>query len=214
MRASILAILLSTCQAYTTRPGFAPVPEAATGEVRLEVPAATKALADALRADSIPVARVVERDGVVESSWFEVPGFKATTMRPLGPSVVRVRGWVDVGRSGHSLYTVEAIYRVYADPSRPSRELEASLPEGHPAQVHVHSAMRKLLQQYGSPEDVKADSIAQRLRQAQLRKPEAAKPDTTKPEAAKADTTKPAPAKPDTTRPAPAKPDTTRPRRT
>jgi len=199
--AGLMVLLLSACQASTTRPGFAPLPEAATAQVRLEVPAATKALADALRADSIPVARVVERDGVVESDWFEVPGFMVTTKRPLGPSVVRVRGWVDVGRPGHSLYTVEAAYRVYADPSRPSRELEASLPEGHPAQVQVHAAIRKLLRQYGSPDDVKADSIAQRLLQMQLRKPEASKPDTTKPAPAKADTTKPAPAKPDTTTP-------------
>lgn len=208
VRAGLMALLLSTCQASTTRPGFAPLPEASTAQVRLEVPAATKALAEALRADSIPVTRVVERDGVIESDWFEVPGFKVTTKRPLGPSVVRVRGWVDMGRPGHSLYTVETIYRVYADPSRPSRELEASLPEGHPARVQVQSVLRKLLQQYGSPDDLKADSIARRLLQAQLRKPEAAKPTAAKP-----DTTKPAPVKPDTTKPAPAKPDTTKPRR-
>jgi hypothetical protein len=171
------------------------MPDAATTQVILDVPEATKVLADALRADSIPVSRVVERDGVIESEWFEVPGLQVSRKRPLGPSVVMVRAWVDMGRPGHSLYNVETVYRVAADPSRPDRELEASAPASNPVQVKVRLALRGLLQKYGSPEDIRADSVAQRQLQGAQQKP--------LPPAANADSGK---AAPDTTK---AKPDTT-----
>ena len=55
----------AACQPNTTRPAFSPVPEAAGTEVRLPMSQATQRLAEALKADSIPVRKVQIR-GVVD----------------------------------------------------------------------------------------------------------------------------------------------------
>jgi hypothetical protein len=47
------AAALAGCQPSTTRPVFAPVPEAATTEIRLSFLDATRRLAEELRADSL-----------------------------------------------------------------------------------------------------------------------------------------------------------------
>ncbi|HET9514499.1 MAG TPA: hypothetical protein VFO95_11285 [Gemmatimonadales bacterium] len=155
---SALSVLIG-CQTATTRPGFLPVPGSPTAEVRLLVPRATEVLAEALRSDSIPLKRVVEIDGVIESEWFSVPGYAVAGGRPLGPGIVRVRAWVDVGKPGHSIYTLETVYRVFADPSRDPRELEQPVSETHPASLKVKKVLETLLTEYGEPV-VKADSAA------------------------------------------------------
>jgi hypothetical protein len=121
---------------------------------------ATRVLADSLQADSIPMKRVVEIDGMIESNWFNVPGYTVASGRHLGPGVVRVRGWVDPGKAGYSVYTIEAVYRVYADPSREERELEQAVAETHPARVKVTKLLDRLVQLYGDPTERKADSTA------------------------------------------------------
>lgn len=155
---SALSALLG-CQTATTRPGFLPVPGSPTAEVRLLVPQATEVLAEALRNDSIPLRRVEAIDGLIESEWFRVPGYAVASGRPLGPGVVRVRAWVDVGKPGHSIYTLETVYRVFADPSRDPRELEQPVAETHPARLKVKKVLETLLTEYGEPV-VKADSAA------------------------------------------------------
>ena len=129
---SALSVLIG-CQTATTRPGFLPVPGSPTAEVRLLVPRATEVLAEALRSDSIPLKRVVEIDGMIESEWFSVPG--------------------------HSIYTLETVYRVFADPSRDPREQEQPVSETHPARLKVKKVLETLLTEYGEPV-VKADSAA------------------------------------------------------
>lgn len=144
-------LLLTSCQTATTRPGFGPVPGSPTAEVRLLQARATQVLAEALRADSIPIRRVEELDGIIESEWFTVPGYQITRDRPLGPGTVMVRAWVDVGKPGHSVYFIETVYRVYADPSRPARELEEAVSLNHPARVKVGKVLEGLVKDYGEP---------------------------------------------------------------
>lgn len=204
-RAVLACLVVASCQASTTRPTFGPLPEVATAQVRLEVPQATRALADQLQADSIPLRRVVERDGVVESEWFSVPGYVKAPARPLGTGIVRVRGWVDVGKAGHSVYSVETVYRVFADPSRPDRELEATVPTNHPTAVKVRNGVLALLLKHGDPDDIKTDSVALRPRPA--REAKGARPDTAR---TPVDTTRTRPdttrTRPDTNRTGPARP--------
>ncbi len=159
---SALSALIG-CQTATTRPGFLPVPGSPTAEVRLLVPQATEVLAEALRTDSIPLKRVEAIDGLIESEWFSVPGYAVATGRPLGPEIVRVRAWVDVGKPGHSIYTLETVYRVLADPSRDPRELEQPVADAHPARLKVKKVLEMLLTEYGEPV-VKADSAARPVR--------------------------------------------------
>jgi hypothetical protein len=139
-----LAALLAACDPTTRRPTFLPRPEAATTEVELAVPAATRALAEALEADSVPLARVAPRDGFIETAWLDAATMKPATRQPVGPSVVRLRGWVDPSRYGYSRLTVEVIYRAIVDPSLPVRETESAVPYANPARARVRTVLGKL----------------------------------------------------------------------
>ncbi len=161
VRLSVL--LLVGCQASTTRPNFGPLPGAATAEVHLGPAEATRVLADALQSDSITLRFVHEGDGIIVSEWLEVPGYQRTAERALGPGIVRVRAWVDLGvitqADTASVYTIETAYRVFADPSREERELEQPVAETHPARLKVARLLEKLVRLYGDA-PAPADSAA------------------------------------------------------
>jgi hypothetical protein len=146
-----LAVVLVGCRPDTTRPAIAPVPEAASTEIRLVPQEATNRLAEAMVADSIPLARVHARDGYIESRWIDSASGRATRRWSLGTSVVRVRAWADPGRPGNSLLTVETVYRPLADPSVPERELERQVPKTHPIAVKVQAELADLLKRWGGP---------------------------------------------------------------
>jgi len=140
------------CNPVTTRPAFMPLPDAWLLQLELPVPAATRALADQLRADSIPVTLVEESDGWLDSGWFS-----ATTGEPLknpgpGPDAVRVRGWLDPWQPGESTARVEGVWRPLSDPSLPPRELEKPLPAEHPVGVRLRRAVDSLRARYGHVE--------------------------------------------------------------
>ncbi len=139
-----LAAFLSACDPTTHRPTFTPRPEAATTELELAVPAATHALASALEGDSVPISRVVPRDGYLETPWLDAATMKPAPGQPVGPSVVRLRGWVDPSRYGFSRLTVEVVYRTTVDPSLPVRETEAEVPYTNPARARVRALLGKL----------------------------------------------------------------------
>jgi len=139
------------CQPATTRPTFTPLPEAETVEIRVSPTEATRRLADVMRDDSIPAARVEVRDGFIESRWFVPSTGQATKKRPIGTGVVRVRAWADPGRPGFALLTVETVYRAMADPSLPPRELERQVPRDHPVATKVRAALQDMLKRYGGP---------------------------------------------------------------
>jgi hypothetical protein len=142
--AASLAVSLGACDPTTRRPTFSPRPEAATTELELAVPAATQALAAALQGDSVPLARVAARDGFLETPWLDATTLKPTSARPVGPAVVRLRGWVDPSRYGFSRLTVEVIYRTTVDPSLPVRETEAEVAYANPARARVRTLLGKL----------------------------------------------------------------------
>lgn len=146
-----LALAAAACQPSTNRPPFTPRPEAAGQEIRLPVREATRRLADALRADTIPIRRVELRDGYIESSWFDVRTGRPTSRRPLGSGVVKVRAWADPARPGSSLLTVETLYHPVRDPSLPDRELEHVVPRDHRVAQKVAGVLGKLAERYGAP---------------------------------------------------------------
>ena len=144
-------LVLAACQPATTRPPFGPVPEAHGSEVRLAVPEATRRLAEALRADSIPANKVMLRDGYIETPWFLARTRRPTGRRPLGPDVVRVRAWADPARPGSTQLTIETIYRPRVDPSLPERELDREVPRDHPVAQRVEAALKRLVERFGTP---------------------------------------------------------------
>jgi len=146
-----LLATVASCQPNTTRPPFTAVPEAAGTEVRLPVRLATQRLAEALKADSIPVRKVQIRDGYLETGWFAPAARSGGGARAIGPKLVRVRAWADPARPGSSQLTVETVYRPLRDPSLPSRELEREVAPDHPVALKVVSVLQKLVQRYGGP---------------------------------------------------------------
>lgn len=165
------AFLLVGCQASTRRPTFAPLPEASSVEVRLEVPQATRLFAEGLRGDSFPVRKVEERDGYLETEWFAFPGWQPVKGRLLGPPWDKVRAWIDPGRPQHSVITVEVAYRLFADPSRDPRELERHVGETHTVRGRAIAVMQRLVERYGG-DTASAASPA--------KPPAPVKPDTTR----------------------------------
>ena len=155
-RLALITALLA-CRPETTRPPFGPVTGAAETELELRVPAATRVLADALLADSLPVTKVEPRDGFIETPWFDTATGRPSANRRLGAGVVRVRAWVDPTRPGHSQLTVETLFRPLADPSLPERELDRQVPPNHPIRTRVRTILTQLTKQYGEPE--LADSV-------------------------------------------------------
>jgi hypothetical protein len=148
----ILALpLLAACKPDTTRPAITPYPEAAGVEIRLRPQEATRRLAEALQADSLAPAQVRLRDGYLETRWLDSATGRPTGRRPLGTDVVRLRGWVDPGRPGFSVLTMETLYRPLADPSLSDRELERQVPRTHPTAVKVEQILQAMLKRYGGP---------------------------------------------------------------
>ena len=145
------ALGLLACQPGTSRPSFQPVPEAATIEVRLPPREATRLLADALRADSIPTKRVDLRDNWLETGWFDPATGRRAVHRPIGRRVVLVRAWSDPTHPGNSKMTVETVYRPVADPSLPERELDRQVPRDHPVAIKIRAALQDLVKRYGGP---------------------------------------------------------------
>jgi hypothetical protein len=142
---------LAACQPATSRPPYPPVPEAAITEMRLPAGEATRLLAEAFQADSMPMQRVVVRDGWLETSWFDAQSGRHTARRPIGVGTVRVRAWADPTHPGSSKVTVETIYHPLADPSLPERELDKQVPRNHPVAIKVRAALQDLVKRYGGP---------------------------------------------------------------
>jgi hypothetical protein len=127
------------------------MPEAAAQELRLSVREATRRLAEALRADTIPIRRVELRDGYMESPWFDARTGRPTSRRAVGTGVVRVRAWADPARPGSTRLSVETLYRPVMDPSLPDRELEREVAEEHRVARKVEGVLERLVQRYGAP---------------------------------------------------------------
>jgi hypothetical protein len=150
-------VLAAACQPTTTRPPFTPLPEAPGQELRLTVPEATRRLAEALRADTIPIRKVQLRDGYMESPWFDARTGRPTSRRPVGSGVVRVRAWADPARPGSSRLTVETLYHPVMDPSMPDRELEREVARDHRVSRKVQAVLGRLVQRYGAPPPPQAE---------------------------------------------------------
>lgn len=149
-RRLLLAFLVVTagCKPATARPYFPPVTGAVQGEIELEQQNATAELAEVLRSDSLPVTKIVVRDGYIETAWFDAATKQTTSSRRLGPGVVQIRAWVDPTRNGHSKLTVETVYRPLADQSLSARELDRQVPEDHPVGKRVTEIVTELVKLY------------------------------------------------------------------
>jgi hypothetical protein len=145
----VLALALTGCDPTTTRPDVLPLPEARSIEVVLSRQGAITKLHEALVADSFPIARVVARDGWLETPWFDALTLQPTPAQRLGPDVVKLRAWADPARPGNSLIIVELVYRPLADPSVPSRELDRPVPAIDSIYIRVGTILKGLDDEIG-----------------------------------------------------------------
>jgi hypothetical protein len=146
----VLSLLLS-CQPYTTRPTFGPLPTAPEAFVDQDVARTTTLLAEGLAADSIPVSRVAPKDGYLETPWFNATTGAASTARPLGDSMVRVRAWVNAYGAERASIHAETAMRTLANPALPPRELDQQAAADNPAAARVARVLQTLARRYPVP---------------------------------------------------------------
>ena len=153
-RAPVLLTLIgvSACNPMTTRPPFQPFPTTAEHVIELDVAAATRTLAEELKADTIPVTIVEPRDGWLSTDWFRPADGTPIEGRPLGEGAVLVRAWIGPRRAGECKLRVEAVWRPWVDPSLTDRQLERPVPAGHPVATRVDRVIARLLSRYAPPD--------------------------------------------------------------
>ncbi len=145
-------LLVTACNPYTTRPHFAPYPTTTEVVLELPVPSATRTVAAALEADTIPVDRVEPRDGWLRTGWFHPADGTPVAGEPLGEDAVLVRAWVDPRRPDESRVRIEGVWRPWADPSLDARALERPLPATHPVSVRIARVLVMLAGRYSPPD--------------------------------------------------------------
>lgn len=135
MRRAWVCALLSACTPASTRPAFAPLPEALRTVINAAPATVAQTAAQILAADSIPVRFVHARD-----AWLETRDFAGT---------YRVRLWADPDVPGKARVTIEAVYRPIDDPSRTARDLELTAPTGSPGQLQAARLLAALQEKLG-----------------------------------------------------------------
>ena len=129
------ALLALACTPATTRPAFAPVPEALHAVINAPPAEVTKTAQALLAADSIAVRFVSLRDAFLETAAFA--------------GTHRLRLWADPDAPGKTRVTIEAVYRPAEDPSRTPRDLELAAPPGSPGQLRAEQLLAALKEKLG-----------------------------------------------------------------
>lgn len=136
MHRTIFALaVLGSCSPATTRPSFAPYPEALRAIINAAPAQVAREAQAVLTADRIPVRFVSPRDAFLETAEF------AGTMK--------LRLWADPDVPGKSRVTVEAVYRPIEDPSRTRRDLERAAPPGSAGQQVAEKLLGALKEKLG-----------------------------------------------------------------
>jgi len=131
----IAVVVLSACTPVTTRPPFAPYPEALHTVINAPPARVTTEAQAWLAAESIAVRHVNARDAFLETA--ELAG------------TVKLRVWADPDAPGKSRVTVEAVYRPIEDPSRDPRDLERPTPPGSDGQKLAERLLAALSEKLG-----------------------------------------------------------------
>ena len=129
------ALLFAACTPTTTRPPFAPLPEALHAVINAPPADVTRAAQALLTADTIGVHFVSLQDAYLETEQFA--------------GTHRLRLWADPDVPGKARVTIEAVYRPSADPSRTPRDLERAAPPGSAGQLRAEQLLAALKDKLG-----------------------------------------------------------------
>lgn len=134
-RAWIALLGFNACTPATTRPGFAPVPEALHAVINAPPARVTQFTDSLLRADTIGIRLASPRDAFLETKDFA--------------GTHRLRLWADPDVPGKSRVTIEAVYQPTDDPSRARRDLERAAPPGSPGELRAAQLLATLKEKLG-----------------------------------------------------------------
>jgi len=129
------ALLFTACTPTTTRPPFAPLPEALHAVINAPPADVTRAAQALLTADTIGVHFVSLQDAYLETEQFA--------------GTNRLRLWADPDVPGKARVTIEAVYRPSEDPSRTPRDLERAAPPGSAGQLRAEQLLAALKDKLG-----------------------------------------------------------------
>ena len=128
-------LVVAACTPATTRPSFAPVPEALHAIINAPPAAVTREAQTILTADTIAVHFVSGLDAYLETEEFA--------------GTYRLRLWADPDVPGKARVTIEAVYRPAEDPSRTRRDLERAAPAGSAGQLRAEQLLAALKDKLG-----------------------------------------------------------------
>src|SRR3989449_5768710 len=124
----------------------------------------TPEIATLVAAESLQVEQVNDRDGYVETAWYDTRSHRSVRGAGDVPDLaatVKIRCWADPYVPGQTRLTLEAVYRPRYDPSRSERDLEVIVPEDHAdlrseehtseLQSRLHLVCRLLLAKKNTP---------------------------------------------------------------
>ena len=136
-------MVLAACNPATTRPAFAPYPEALHAVINASPARVTEEARAWLAAQGPTVQHASPVDGFLETAWYDATDSASTPVR------VKLRLWADPDVPGKSRVAVEAVYRPIEDPSRTPRDLERAAPEGSAGQRLAEGLMKALSEKLG-----------------------------------------------------------------
>ena len=145
--AGLVVILLTACTPGTTRPPFAPYPEALHAVINAPPARVTEEAREWLAARGPTIEHVSPIDAFLETGWYDA------TDSAMAPVRVKIRLWADPDVPGKSRVTVEAVYRPIEDASRRPRDLEVAVPPESAGQRLAEQLLKALTEKLGTTTD-------------------------------------------------------------
>ena len=143
-RVAWLLVIGAACAPGTTRPAFAPFPEALHAIINAPPARVTEEARTWLVAQGPTVSHSSPIDGFLETDWYDATDSSATPMR------VKIRLWADPDVTGKARLTVEAVYRPIEDPSRTVRDLELAAPKESAGERLAQRLLKALSEKLGT----------------------------------------------------------------
>jgi hypothetical protein len=141
------------------RPVYGPVPGSV--DLRFDAPpdAVTRAAGEEIQHAGLLVQWISPEEGYVETQWYHLATRESSqepAFRDLD-RVVKIRLFADP-TAGKTRFAAECVTATLVDPSRPPRELERMVPEGHAGRELLTQILDRLKQRYPT----RGDSVTAR----------------------------------------------------
>jgi hypothetical protein len=140
-----VAAWVAACGASGIRPRYLPLPRAEVDTLAGQPDSVIDALAAAVVAEGLSVARASAVEGFLETRWFDLTLHRSVSGRTLHPNrLVRLRFFTDLVAPDRTQLVAEAATRVSVDPSLPEREAEMMAPPDHPGRALLDRVLARV----------------------------------------------------------------------